>query len=197
MARTRRPPTLVVAPPADPANQGKAPTKLRRGLGNRSPVTADIQAALARKERRRRVTELVAEGLSVRAAARQLGISKDQAFRDVQKELQTPNEGADDRRAVLVARHEAELTRLATQAGRLRVRVDAGGEDAMDAEALLVRNSAAKGRHLQALAHLQVPNLPQKVEHSGAGGGPIPVASTVVTLGELHDLMGDNSKAGS
>ena len=147
-----------------------------------------------RKERRRRVTELVAEGLSIRAAARQLGISKTQAGNDVRRELATPSEGAEDRRAVLVSRHEAELTRLATQAARLRERVDAKGEDALDAEALLVRNSAAKGRHLQALAHLQVPNLPQKVEHSGAGGGPIPVAGARVSLGEVLALAEDNEK---
>ena len=174
MARTRRPDEPPTTAP-DPQGNGPAPKpKLRRGVGNRTPVTADIQAALARKERRRRLTELVAEGLSVRAAARQLGISKGQALRDVRRELATPSEGAEDRRAVLVSRHEAELTRLATQAARLRERVDAKGEDALDAEALLVRNSAAKGRHLQALAHLQVPNLPQKVPHTGLNDGPIP-----------------------
>jgi hypothetical protein len=187
MARTRRTET----PAPERTSQGSGQPKLRRGLGNRNQLPADVAASLARKERRRRTTELVAEGLSIRAAARQMGISKSQAFDDVRLELATPNEGAEDRRAVLVSRHELELTRLATQAARLRERIEAKGSDAMEAEAILIRNSQAKGKHLQALAHLQVP---AKVEHTGANGGPIPVVSAQVSLPELRSLMDENEK---
>jgi hypothetical protein len=137
------------------------------------------------------VTELVAEGLSVRAAARQLGLNRITAHRYVKQELAAPNEGSEERRDILISRHEAELTRLATQAARLKQRVDAKGQDAMEAEALLVRNSSAKGKHLAQLAHLQVPVL-QKHEHTGADGGPIPVAASQLSMDALQTLIAKN-----
>ena len=171
----------------DPLREGIAPVrpKMRRGIGNRKGPQvkpADLEAAVMRKARRRRALELAVIGLTRRQIARELGISLAQAIRDVSRELAAPNEGTDNHRALLVARHERELTHLETvgrQLFKLAVPEPTAANPSpkpdLEAAAALVRISAAKAKHLTALAHLQVPPSPQRHEHTGAEGGPIEV----------------------
>lgn len=164
-----------------------------RGPGTRRKRTqADIVRARERSLRRQKVLDLRVAGRNPTEIAREVGVSVRQVNRDLTKALNSvPLETAEHARKVSVARRERELATVSGAAiilaKRIKAMVDAGQQPDVDDLLALAKMSLARGRHLDAIENLTVPPLPQRVEHTGARGGPINIAA--LPDDQLRDLV--------
>lgn len=201
MARTRLTP--------QPASGALGNGKKRRGIGNRvshGPRAADDAAAFARRERREKVGTLrVRHSLDFPEIGRELGISTSQAHRDYHQWLdeQPPSPLA----PVVRREEEPKLQRNAQRVEALiastlkralddskdeRGRPVVSTEEKVQLTALAAKLSREATRLSESRRALHGADAPVKRELSGPGGGPVPVASAKVNLGELLALGDEN-----
>lgn len=134
---------------------------MRRGVGRREPNTADKLAELSRQDRRAKVLTLTVDGLSVRAIARLLGVSKS----CVEKDL---NRAVVERGAVTKEQSRAVATE------RLEAIVKANMADVRGDSGLARRRGSRVVMSAIALdARINGYAAPKQYEVSGRNGGPI------------------------
>lgn len=205
MARTRREPARATS--GLPGNGKK-----RRGLGNRTGRAhkpADDAADFARRERREKVGTLrVRHSLDFPEIGRELGISTSQAHRDYHEWLaeQPPSplapvvrreeepklqRNAQRVEALLASTLTRALDNTKDDKGRPVVSTD----EKVELTVLVAKLSREATRLSESRRALHGADAPVKREFSGPDGGPIPVATARVSLGEVLSLAEDNEKA--
>lgn len=198
MARTRR------APEPSPAPANPVRPKLRRGPGNRASMKpADTAAEIARKERRTRAVELKVRGMTDRAIAELLKVDESTVRADIARHLDDlPVANIERLRKISEQRLEVQHERLDTMEQLLRRQlVDEDGspkklpvEVLADVTKTLSRVASVVERINYSHRRLYGADAPEKHEHSGQGGAPIPVAVATTSLAELQRLAAENEE---
>jgi hypothetical protein len=172
--------------------------KLRRGIGNRSFANVeDDKAALARVARRERVMTLRLRSLAWVDIGRELGISTSQAWKDFQEwKLHQPASpiAADVREEEepKLLRSHRELSIMSSQTLAKSQKEGISHAEFVELVAVLARLNIALTKVSESRRSLHGADAPQKKELSGPGGGPVPVASTRMTIVELLELAESN-----
>lgn len=156
----------------------------------------------ARKLRRERAWQLRVQGLPNTAIAKELGVGEHTIREDIKEVLRLlPPPNLQQVREEENARLEAERTRLETLTRVVQQQVlkaDADGKLLTDLGSLLdgIRAIARNSEKLIAISarrsRLHGADAPEQKEHSGPGGGPIPVAAAKVSIAELEAIMDEN-----
>ena len=181
MARRPRSPEVGTRVP-----ESKSKGKWRRGLGNRTPGVLDAAAVAVRKQRRMDAFNLRVSGVSTNEIGRRLGISGQQASRDIDRAIkELGHEGAEKKRAVYTAKLERAVLDETMAVQALKAMATAEPPD-LDASRTMAAHNRTIGRLIAELAHLNDAYPAEKVEHrhAGADGGPVKV-----TLTELEDAL--------
>ena len=177
MARRPRSPEVGTRVP-----ESKSKGKWRRGLGNRTPGVLDAAAVAVRKQRRMDAFNLRVSGVSTNEIGRRLGISGQQASRDIDRAIkELGHEGAEKKRAVYTAKLERALLDETMAVQALKSMATAEPPD-LDASRTMAAHNRTIGRLIAELAHINDIYAPEKVEHTGKGGGPLAIS--------LDDLLG-------
>ena len=199
------PTTEEVEPSSAGQSEGQAPQPVAkydpktgrriwpRGPGGRKvKLPIDLLRAQERQARRQKVLDLRIAGRPNAEIARLVGISERQVKKDLDNILSAQGlETNEHARKVSVARRERELGALTSVANVLAKEIEkavqAGKAPSMDDLMALAKLSLARGRHMTAIENMTVPPLPQRVEHTGARGGPINIAA--LPDDQLRDLV--------
>lgn len=197
-----------------PAKHGSAAKPKGRGRGNRPFETLQDKALqVEKKQRRERVAQLVSQGLTLRQIGTELGVDERTVRRDLAEYLAEagPSKRVEEIREVSDARLERVYERLDVASRVIQQRIlavkkgEAGKPDEytldlasqLDGMRVLARTSAVLVSNIESRRRLHGADAPEEktVRHSGPEGGPIPVASTRVSLAELLALGDENEKA--
>ena len=176
---------------ASDGNTGTERPKKRRGLGNRKNTAADDAADAARRTLRSRVFDLRCLGVTYERIAAELGISVSSAhdyYRVACSEY--GKESSEQHKAKANARFDGQLVTLRNAEAALRAKASGRrredgsweAEPDLDASSVLTSNLRAQAYIVKEQARMNGSYAPDKVEHTGAGGGPIAVA--------LDDVLG-------
>ena len=129
----------------------------------------------AREQRRVDAFNLRVSGVGNNEIARRLGISTKQVARDIDRVIaRLGHEGAEKKRAVYTAKLERALLDETMAVQALKALATADPPD-LDASRTMAAHNRTIGRLIAELAHLNDVYAPDKVEHTGLGGGPIEV----------------------